>query len=277
MKNTKLLQLFFTYVFYVLVIAAFIIPIYWVLLTSFKDPKDMFVYPPQWFLSNPTFEHYRLVLFQTLMPLGFRNSFIMSIASVILAGGISALAAYGFSRYRFKANKPLMIFLLVTKMLPASVLVVPIYVMMNGFKMLDSFPGMIAIYTAINIPFSIWILRAFYDSLPYELDEAATIDGCNRFSVFWRVLLPLVVPGLISISAITFFSCWNEFILAMTLTSTSQVQPMSIGLYTFMSEQGVKYGPIAAAASLAIIIPATLFTIFQKHFISGMTSGAVKG
>ena len=170
-----------------------------------------------------------------------------------------------------------MLLLLITKMLPASVLIVPLYVMMNNMRLLDTFPGIIAVYVSINIPFSVWILKSFYDSIPKELDEAALIDGCSTFGTFTKILLPLTMPGVIATSVITFFTCWNEFVIAMTLTSSTKIQPMSIGLYTFMTEQGVKWGPITCATAIAIFIPAVLFIIFQKHFISGMTSGAVKG
>ncbi len=262
---------------YILVILAFLTPIYWVIITSFKQPGDMFAYPPQWYVSNGTLAHYKKVLLETMMPIGFRNSFIISSATVLIAGVLSVLAAYGFSRYKFKANKPLMLLLLITKMLPASVLIVPLYVMMNNMRLLDTFPGIIAVYVSINIPFSVWILKSFYDSIPKELDEAALIDGCSTFGTFTKILLPLTMPGVIATSVITFFTCWNEFVIAMTLTSSTKIQPMSIGLYTFMTEQGVKWGPITCATAIAIFIPAVLFIIFQKHFISGMTSGAVKG
>ena len=265
------------YILYILVILAFLTPIYWVIITSFKQPGDMFAYPPQWYVSNGTLAHYKKVLFETMMPIGFRNSFIISSATVLIAGVLSILAAYGFSRYKFKANKPLMLLLLVTKMLPASVLIVPLYVMMNNMRLLDTFPGIITGFGWINIPFSVWILKSFYDSIPRELDEAALIDGCSTFGTFTKILLPLTMPGVIATSVITFFTCWNEFVIAMTLTSSTKTQPMSIGLYTFMTEQGVKWGPITCATAIAIFIPAVLFIIFQKHFISGMTSGAVKG
>lgn len=259
------------------VILIFLTPIYWVFITSFKHPDAMFTYPPQWYVADGTLEHYKKVLFETLMPRGFFNSFVISACAVVICDVLSVMAAYGFSRYRFKANQPLMLMLLVTKMLPASVLIVPLYVMMNNFHMLDTFRGIIAVYVSLNIPFSVWIMKSFYDSIPRELDEAALIDGCSTFGTFSRILIPLTRPGIISISVITFFTCWNEFVIAMTLTSSTRVQPMSIGLYTFMTEQGVKWGPITCATAIAIFIPAVLFVIFQKHFISGMTSGAVKG
>ena len=232
------------YILYILVILAFLTPIYWVIITSFKQPGDMFAYPPQWYVSNGTLAHYKKVLLETMMPIGFRNSFIISSATVLIAGVLSILAAYGFSRYKFKANKPLMLLLLVTKMLPASVLIVPLYVMMNNMRLLDTFPGIIAVYVSINIPFSVWILKSFYDSIPRELDEAALIDGCSTFGTFTKILLPLTMPGVIATSVITFFTCWNEFVIAMTLTSSTKIQPMSIVLYTFMTKQCVKWGPI---------------------------------
>ena len=276
-KSQKIIKTVITYLFYVAVLLLFFAPIYWVAITSFKDPGDMFVYPPQWYIPNPTLDHYKKVLFQTMMPIGFRNSLFIGFITVIVAGILSALAAYGFSRYRFKANQPLMLFLIITKMLPASVLIVPLYVMMNNFRMLDAFQGIIGVYISINIPFSVWILKSFFDAIPSDLDEAAYIDGCSTVGTFLKVLLPLTVPGIVAVSVITFFSCWNEFIIALTLTSRTAIQPMSIGLYTFMTEQGVQWGPITCATTIAIFIPAVLFLIFQKYFIAGMTSGAVKG
>lgn len=276
-KGKSIFKTTVIYLLYACVFLLFIIPIYWVTITSFKQPSDMFAYPPQWIVLKPTLEHYKKVLFETMMPLGFLNSIIISGASVVIAGILSSLAAYGFSRYKFKANKPLLLFLIITKMLPASVLIIPLYVMMNNFGMLDTFRGTIAVYVSINIPFSVWILKSFFDSIPKELDEAANIDGCSTLQTFVKVLLPLTIPGIVATSVITFFTCWNEFIIAMILTSSTKVQPMSIGLYTFMTEQGVKWGPITCATAIAIFIPAVLFIIFQKHFISGMTSGAVKG
>lgn len=276
-KNQKISKNIGVYLLYAAVILLFGAPIYWVFITSFKLPSDMFVYPPQWYISHPTLDHYKKVLFETMMPLGFRNSFIISLTTVLITEVLSAMAAYGFSRYRFKAKQPLLLFLIITKMLPASVLIIPLYVMMNNFHLLDTFQGIIAVYVAINIPFSIWILKSFFDSIPIELDEAAKIDGCTPIGTFLRVLLPLTIPGIIATSTITFFSCWNEFTIALILTSSTKVQPMSIGLYTFMTEQGVKWGPITCATAIAIFIPAVLFVIFQKYFIAGMTSGAVKG
>lgn len=277
MKKTRIAKTIGVYILIIAVILLFLTPIYWVFITSFKQTGDMFAYPPEWYVKNPTLEHYKLVLFRTLMPIGFRNSFIMSACTVVIAGVLSVMAAYGFSRYRFKANQPLMLILLITKMLPASVLIVPLYVMMNNIHLLDTFQGIIAVYVSVNIPFSVWIMKSFYDSIPKELDEAAMIDGCSTFQTFIRILLPLTKPGIIATSVITFFTCWNEFVIALTLTSSSKVQPMSIGLYTFMTEQGVKWGPITCATAIAIFIPAVLFIIFQKYFIAGMTSGAVKG
>lgn len=277
MKKRKIIRTIGVYILIIAVVLIFLTPIYWVFITSFKQTGDMFTYPPQWYVKNPTIEHYKLVLFRTLMPTGFRNSFIISASTVIITGVLSMMAAYGFSRYRFKANKPLMLILLITKMLPASVLIVPLYVMMNNIKLLDTFQGIIAVYVSVNIPFSVWILKSFYDSIPKELDEAAMIDGCSAFQTFRKILLPLTIPGIIATAVITFFTCWNEFVIALTLTSSSKVQPMSIGLYTFMTEQGVKWGPITSATAIAIFIPAFLFIIFQKYFIAGMTSGAVKG
>lgn len=265
------------YFLYILVFAIFVTPIYWAIVTSFKDPTEMFLFPPKWFTLKPILGHYKNVLFYTKIPIAFRNSLITSTTTVVITMILSTMAAYGFSRYEFKFKNTTLISLIVTRMLPTSILIVPLYVMMNKLGMLDSFQGMILIYTSMNIPFSIWIMKSFFDSIPKELDEAALIDGCSEWTAFYKIIFPLTKPGLIAIGILAFFSCWNEFIIALILTSSSFVQPISLGLYAFMSEQGVDWGPMTAAAVIAILPPSLFFIIFQKHFIAGITGGAVKG
>lgn len=276
-NKKKVLRNANVYILYAAVLILFIVPIYWVIVTSFKQANEMFSYPPKWFALNPTIEHYKLVIMDSKMPLGFRNSMIISLSAVLITGLLSSLAAFGFSRFEAKSKKALLLFLITMKMLPTSVLIIPLYVMMNNFKMLDTFQGIISVYVAMNIPFSVWILKSFYDSIPRELDDAAKIDGCNTWAIFLKIIVPLTIPGLIATSVITFFTCWNEFIISMILTSSTNIQPMSIGLYSFMTEQGVKWGPITAATSIAIIIPGVIFVFLQKYFISGITEGGIKG
>lgn len=265
------------YIIYAFVFLTFAIPIYWAIVTSFKSPTEMFMFPPKWITLNPTLEHYKNVLFYTKIPVSFRNSLITSTSTVIITIALSTLAAYGFSRYDFKFKNTTLISLIVTRMLPPSIMIVPLYVMMNQIGLLDSFKGLIFVYTSMNIPFSIWVMKGFFDSVPKELDEAALIDGCNELQTFYKIIFPLTKPGLIAIGILTFFLVWNEFIIALILTSSSSVQPISMGLYAFMSEQGVDWGPMAASAVIAILPPSVFFITFQKYFIAGITGGAVKG
>jgi len=277
MKAQKYAGLIIKYIFYTLVFLIFVIPIYWAIVTSFKLPTEMFVFPPRWITLSPTFEHYNNVIFFTKIPIAFRNTVIISVVTVLLTMVLSTTAAYGFSRYEFRWKNIALVGLIVTKMLPACILIVPLYVMMNKLRLLDKFSGIIPVYISINIPFSIWILKVFFDSVPRELDEAAYIDGCNSWATFYRIIFPLTKPGLVAASVLTFFTCWNEFIIALILTSSSSVQPISLALYGFMSEQGVDWGPMTASAVIAMLPPAIFFLTFQKHFIAGITGGAVKG
>lgn len=265
------------YLLFILVLILFIIPIYWAVLISIKPRMEMFTAPPSWFTLHPTLKNYIHVLLNTRIPIAFRNSLILSGSSVLLSVGLSTSAAYGFSRFHFKGDSLILLGLIVSRMLPVSILIIPIYVMINAMGMYDTFQGVIMVYTGLNIPFSIWIMKGFYDSIPRELDEAGLIDGCNNFQIFSSIIFPLTKPGLIAISIFAFFTCWNEFILSLVLTSSEYIKPISQALYGFISEQGVNWGNMMSSASLAMIPPAALFLIFQKQFISGITGGAVKG
>jgi ABC-type glycerol-3-phosphate transport system permease component len=276
MNNSKI-KTAAIYLFFIGIFIIFFIPVYWAILLSVKPRLEMFKAPPQWITLKPTLDNYLHVLRYTRIPVAFRNSVILSLSSVLISLGLSTAAAYGFSRYSFKGNKTILLGLIVTRMLPVSILIIPIYVMINKMGLYDSYSGVILIYTSLNIPFSIWIMKGFFDSIPRQMDEAAVIDGCNSFQIFYKILFPLTKPGLIAVSIFAFFTCWNEFILSLVLTSSESVKPISQALYGFISEQGVNWGNMMSSAVLAMIPPSLLFLIFQKQFISGITGGALKG
>lgn len=264
------------YAAYALILLTFLIPLYWALLTSVKPSGELFTIPPEWFTTNPTLENYLHVLTSTGMPEAYRNSFIISSLSVALTVTLSSLAAFGFSRYRFRGKNMILLGLIVLRMLPAVMLIIPIYNMMNGYGLLDTYWSLILVHTALNIPFSVWIMKSFFDSVPKELDEAALIDGCGSFRRFISIILPMAGSGLIAIGILTFFLSWNDFIMALVLTSSRSVRPISMALYSFMSIQGVQWGSMMSAACLAIGLPAIVFLLFQKYFLAGVTGGALK-
>ena len=264
------------YVLYAIILFVFVAPLYWAVVTSVKSPQEMFTFPPQWFAENPTLQHYKEVILSTSIPIAYRNSFIISGVTVALTAMLATLAAYGFSRFRFKAKDGILLGLIVLRMLPAVMLIIPVYTMMHGFGLLDTYWSLIFIHTAMNIPFSVWIMKGFFDSIPRALDEAAHIAGCNHFQTFTRVILPLTTPGLIAAGIVTFFLAWKEFIMALTLTSSKSVRPISVALYSFMSMQGVEWGPMMTAAVLAIIVPAGIFVFTERYVVAGVTGGSLK-
>ena len=264
------------YTAYAAIVLVFLIPLYWALLTSLKPSGELFTIPPKWLTTNPTLENYVHVLTSTGIPLAYRNSLIISSLSVVLTVTLSSLAAFGFSRYRFRGKNAILLGLIVLRMLPAVMLIIPIYNMMNGYGLLNTYWSLILMHTALNIPFSVWIMKSFFDSVPKELDEAALIDGCGSFRRFILVILPMAGSGLIAIGILTFFLSWNDFIMALVLTSSRSVRPMSIALYSFMSIQGVQWGAMMSAATLAIGLPAIVFLLFQRYFLAGVTGGALK-
>lgn len=277
MKTKKIASNTAIYFLYALTFVLFAVPIYWAFVTSIKQPTELFANPPIWFTFHPTLEHYVTVIRQSKLPQGFFNSLVLSMATTAITTILATFAAYGFSRYEFRGKRSVLNVLLVTRMLPAAILMIPLYSMLNALRILNTREGLVLVYSSINIPFSVWILKTFFDSIPCSLDEASMIDGCNMWQAFWLVIMPLVKPGIVASAVLTFFACWNEFLLALVLTSTNDVQPLSIVLRGLMSEQGVKWGMMMAGGCLAIFPPALFFIVFQKHFIVGITGGAVKG
>lgn len=249
-------------------------PIYEMLSTSFKLDVDAFRLPPQW-IFIPTFDNYIDVLVGSNFMRFFTNSLLVAAISTSLSVSLGALAAYALARWHFGGRTVSIIGILMLKMIPEVILAVPVFTLFNRMG-LTSRLGLIVVYTALNLPFNIWVLRTFIMELPFELEESAIIDGCTDFTVFFRIVLPLVGPGLAVASIFTFRIAWNEFILSLVLTNRfTRTLPVAISMY--LTDTGTEWGRITAIATI-IAIPAFIFTFTAaKSLIMGLTAGAVKG
>jgi multiple sugar transport system permease protein len=189
---------------------------------------------------------------------------------------MGALGAYGFLRFRIPGGNLLFFLVLATRMVPHIVLIVPLFLMLQRLGILDTRLGLILVYTALDIPLVMWIMRGFFADFPWELEDAARIDGASRTGFFFRVLLPLSQPGLAAVAVFTFIANWNEFMMALVLTSTQTPRTMPVALAVFNTEFGVRWDYLSAAGVL-LIVPTLLFTfLMQKYIVSGLTFGAVK-
>ncbi len=263
---------------YILIALAAVIilfPIYEMISTSLKLPVDAFVIPPVWFFA-PTLINYKAILLDSNFFRFFTNSVIVALSSTVISVALGALAAYPLARWRFGGKKTMIVGVLLLRMIPEAILAVPLFVLFNSFGSVNGRVALIIVYIAINLPFNIWVIRTFIMDLPFELEESAIIDGCSDFSVFTKIVLPLIGPGMSVAGIFTFRMAWNEFILSLVLTDRfTRTLPVAVSL--FLTDTGTEWGKITAIATI-IAVPAFIFTFgAAKSLIMGLTAGAVKG
>jgi ABC-type glycerol-3-phosphate transport system permease component len=251
-------------------------PLLWTLVTSLKRPVDAVAYPPQWIPSPPTLQNYVDVLTRTAVPWQVLNTMIAASLAAFIVVAASSLAGYGFSRFDFRGKDFLLISLLGCVMVSGATKVVPLYLMLHKLGLLNSLSGLGLVYSVEFLPISVWLMKSYVDTIPIELDEAASVDGCSRLRTFVRIVFPLSLPGVVAVALITFVRSAQEFIYAATFLTETGVKTSPVGLYMFFTELGVEWGQLTAA-SLVVVLPIVLvFVILQKRFVSGLTMGAVR-
>lgn len=250
-------------------------PLLVMFMTSLKTQTQIFSDSPMW-LFVPTLDNYREVLFESSFDKYLVNSLVVSVVSTVLTLLFGCMTAYAIVRFRFIGRSAVAWTTLLLRTVPLAVLAVPVFALWTDWGLGGSLSGLILLYVAINLPFTIWVLYGFIEQVPYELEEAAMIDGCGPFRLFFTVVLPLIRPGLAAAAIFTFRIAWNEFILALVLTDrATRTLPVAASLY--ITDVGVEWGKITALGAL-IALPPLIFTfIAAKQIITGLTAGAVKG
>jgi multiple sugar transport system permease protein len=250
-------------------------PIVLMFATSLKVQTQIFTNSISFFFV-PTLENYREVLGEGSFIRYLTNSLIVGVVSTVITLVLGCMAAYGLARFRFKGRKTIAYTTLLLRTVPLAVLAVPVFMLWSQAGLINSLPGLVLLYVAVNLPFTIWLLYGFVLQVPPELEEAASIDGCGPIKVFYKVVLPLIKPGLAAAAIFTFRIAWNEFILALVLTDrATRTLPVAASLY--ITDIGVDWGKIMALGSL-IAVPPLIFTfIAARQIITGLTAGAVKG
>ena len=252
-------------------------PFYVIVTTALKTETNIFAWPPVW-VFKPTLQSF----YNALFVFGGRgaisylvNSIVISAVSTFLAVVLGAMAAYGLARLSFAGNRQLAFWILSTRFAPPVAFVVPIYIMVQRAGLLDTHIALILIYTAMNLSLVVWILRGFFAEIPIEIEEAALVDGYSRLQIFWRVALPLVRPGIVSMAILSAIFSWNEFLYAMVLTQ-GRAATLPVYLAGFSSSMGLAWGEYMAVGTMAVL-PILVFTFaLQKHLVRGLTFGAVK-
>lgn len=257
-------------------VCAALFPIVWIFLTSLKQPIDTISMPPK-FLFSPTLYNYRELLFEGDIAFGFyfANSAVITVASTLVSMVLACLAGYSLARLRPRGSGGISMGILAARMLPPIVLVVPLYLITSSIGLLDTRISLIVPYIALNIPLATWMMRSYFLDLPPALEEAGLIDGCNWFTAFLKVIMPISTPGVAATGIFSFVLSWNDFVLALPLTITNAV-PLPIVASRVRVEEGVLWGRLGAI-SIILIVPVVVYTFFaQKYLVAGLTAGSVK-
>ena len=256
-----------------------IAPVYWMLTISLKTEVDQFAVPPRWVGFAPTLAHYYDAFFARSFGRYLITSVTVAALSTICAVTLGTLAAYGLARFELAAglNRRLSLWILSTRMFPPIVTAVPLFLMMRDLGLLNKIAGLVLVYTALNLPFVVWMMRGFFRELPWELEEAAMVDGDSRLGALWRVILPLVTPGLAATAVFCLIVSWNEFLLALVLTQTDASMTLPVGIAGRVTQYEIKWGVMSAAGVVAMI-PILVFAMsVQRYLVRGLSLGAVKG
>ncbi|MFB4291065.1 carbohydrate ABC transporter permease [Nonomuraea sp. ATR24] len=265
----------------VLVFLFAMFPVYWMVSTSFKANDQIFTTDFIPFPTHFTFEHIEKVLTEGVAGnsiwLYMRNSAIVALGTVLIGSVFALLAATAVARFRFKGRTSFLITLLVVQMIPSEALLIPLFLNVKRLGLYDQLLGLIVIQVGLTLPFGIWMLRTFVAAVPKSLEEAAWIDGASRFTTFWKVLFPLVAPGLVATSIFSFITAWNDLIFALILMNDSTGYTMPVALQFFFGQRGTDWGAIMATSTLMTLPVIVFFLLVQRRMVSGLVAGAVKG
>lgn len=252
------------------------VPFFWVITASFKPVHDIFAIPPKLLPWPPTLENYLQALERTPFPRYFFNSVVVATSTTLLNLLLACPAAYAFARFTFPGRRVLLLATLVTQLFPAAMLLIPLYRLWATLDLFDTYQALIATYLAFSLPLSIWLLTAFFRTIPPELEDAARIDGCSRLGSFWWVVLPLSRPGLAASAVYIYIGLWQEFLFAISFTTSREMRTLPVALFSFIGEYGTAWNHILAAAVMMTIPVVVLFALVQRQFVQGLTAGGVK-
>ncbi len=233
---------------------------------------DMSLIPDDW-----TLEAYRVMLFEKPFPTWVRNSLIVSLGTAILGVALASLSGFALSRYRFRAHSATLQGILMTQMFPATMLLLPLYMLMRKFQLVDTLFGVMIAYVATALPFCIWTMKGYYDTIPRDLEEAALIDGATPFGAYWRVTLPLSAPALVITALFSFMTGWSEFMVARVMLTSSELMTLPLGLESLSTTYETEWANYAASSLMVCVPVVVLFLALSRYLVSGLTLGSVKG
>jgi multiple sugar transport system permease protein len=283
-RPRKTLRSVLAYVSAVVVVALFLAPIAWLFISSITPLTQLLTVPLKWIPERPSFEYYAQIILAapkaattaSNFKVAIVNSLIIASSVTVLCLFVGSLAAYAFARLDVPLGDRLIFLLLFAEMIPGIAIIIPLYLLASRAGMLDRRTTLVIIYCSFSLPFVIWMMRGYFQTIPRELEAAAMIDGCSRVSALFRVVIPLSTPGLFATGIFTFLGAWNEFMLALVLSQSLNSKTMPVALAEFIGRFRVDYGLMCTVGVIACVPPIVIALIFQRYLIEGLTAGAVK-
>ncbi len=252
------------------------LPVLWMLASSFKSNTEIFEFPPRLITDAFSFQAYITIFGDPEKLRFFINSYVVSGAVTILTLLIAIMAAYAFSRFNFPFKRPLNMIIVSVQAVPPITLLIPYFGLMVSLGLYNTYAGLILTYMVFTLPYAIIMMTGYFNTLPRELDEAVRVDGAGSWTALWRILVPISVPGIVSVGIYTFMIAWNEYLFALTLTKTNDMRTVPIGIQLLMGQHSYEWNEMMAMSILGSIPVLALFLFFQRYFIGGLTSGSVK-
>ncbi|MDF2680380.1 MAG: putative transport system permease protein [Brevibacillus sp.] len=254
-----------------------IFPLYWIVITSLKGQQEIFALPIRYWPEKTTFLNYIEIFRISHFQVYIWNSFLVSLVASAVVVMIAMLGGYVLARFSFRGKRQVMLGFLITQMIPMFIGMAPLYVMMSRMHILNSLASLMLVYTVMLIPFCTIIMSGFFQRIPTALEEAAMMDGCSRFSALFRVIMPIMLPGIAATFIFAFVQCWNELIMAVLFIDEESVKTIPVAMNAFIKKYDIEWGAMSAATVLSVIPTMLLFAFCQKYLVEGLTQGAVKG
>jgi len=258
------------------VIMIIILPIFWMCSISIREAGEVFTIPPHWIPEKITFIAFKRTLSDPVFIQAGINSILVSVSVALISVFLSAIAGYGLSRFRFKGKNTFIVYMLSTQMIPPVLLVLPYYLILRRIGLYDTYGGLIITYLTFTLPFCALILRGFFANIPVDLDEAAMIDGCSRLGAFFRIILPLSFPGVITAALFGFLVAWNQYLFALVLTSSANRRMLTALIGAKLGQYNIFWNDLMAIDAMACFPIVVGFFLLQKYFVRGITAGAIK-
>jgi multiple sugar transport system permease protein len=251
-------------------------PVLWMLSNSFKSNTEIFASPPQFITEAFSFDAYVSIFTDPTKVRFFINSYVVSLSVTLFTLVVALMAAFAFSRYDFRLKKSISVVIISVQAVPPITLLIPYFGLVVVLGLYNTYAGLILTYMVFTLPYAIIMMTGYFNTLPRELDEAARVDGATSMTTLWRILVPIAVPGIVSVGIYTFMIAWNEYLFALTLTRTEDMRTVPIGIQLLMGQHAFEWNEMMAMSILGGIPVLFLFLFFQKYFMSGMTAGSVK-